>query len=241
MVRNASYPPNHPPAQKKSSIVESFLNYLTNTKPYLLMFHLFWILISSSALSATYIVSFHFTSLLSLYQEAHDITHFNKNLIISATKDIAIIDHLNKLLATSESNRAYMFRYHNGLAAISGVPFFFQTNTHEVIKPGTSRVLAFHQRIPVSVSMHVINDFVSNKCSVISNIDEMPNSQDYWFFQARGARNVIRCPVFSKTEDLLGFVGIDYTDTMPIDKLETRIKMVNDTAVEITAIYAEQK
>lgn len=240
MVRSASHPP-HPSAQKKSSIIESFLNYLTNTKPYLLMFHLFWILISSSALSATYIVSFHFTSLLSLYQEAHDIAHFNRNLIVSATKDIAVIDHLNKLLATAESNRAYMFRYHNGLAAISGVPFFFQTNTHEVIKPGTSRVLAFHQRIPVSVNMHVINDFISNKCSIVSNIDETPNSQDYWLFQARGARNVIRCPVFSKTGDLLGFVGVDYTDAMPKDKLESHMKIVKDAAVEITTIYAEQQ
>lgn len=230
-----------PVNQKKSTIIESFLIYLSNTKPYILIFHLMWILISSSVLSVTYIIAFHFTSIISLYQEAHDVAHFNKNLMLSAEKDKVIEDDLTKLLTDANADRTYVFRYHNGLAAVSGVPFFFQTNTHEVIRPGTSRVLSFHQRIPVSVNMTTTNELIQNKCAVVLGADLNQTNQNYWYYQTRNAKNLIRCPIFVNSGDILGFVGADYTGDIDISKIDAYVASVKDVATKISEIYAPKK
>lgn len=226
---------------KKTSLIETFLTYLTNTRPVMLLWHLIWLTIASCVLSSTYILAFHFTSVISLYEEVHNIKNFQQNLKISAGKDIQLNDILVKLLETSNANRAYIFRYHNGLAAVSGVPFFFQTNTHEVISPGTSRVLPFEQRIPASINIAMNNQFMMNRCAAIAHTDEDKDSQNYWYFQNRGAKSMIRCPIFMPNGDLLGFVGLDFSSAISTDQLHKTQATLKDIATDIAKIYSLKK
>ena len=225
---------------KRAPLIESFLNYLSRTKPILLLVHLIFVSVICAVLSMTYIVSFHFTSILAVYQEAHDVANFSKNLKISARQDQEIKSSLDQLMASTNSNRAYVFRYHNGLAAISGVPFFFATNTHEVISPGTTRVMGFDQRIPASMDIAMNNQFMQDKCAVVSKTDDDYNSQNYWYFQSRGAKSLIRCPIFMPNGDIFGFVGIDWTNSTSQDVINKSAQLVKSTAGHIGDIFVSK-
>ena len=220
------------------AIVDSFFGYLTRTSPLLLFVHLVWMIVASAVLSASYIVAFHFTSVVNIYQEAHNVRNFSTNLQVSARKDGEITQALSTLLETTNANRAYVFRYHNGLAAVSGVPFFFQTMTHERISPGTPRVMQFEQRIPASMNMAVNNRFSQNMCAVVEHADDDRDSQNYWYFQSRGARSLIRCPIFMPNGDLFGFVGIDFIADLNGPPLVTAESRVRETAASMSAIFS---
>lgn len=221
------------------TIAQVAVDYLSNTRPIMLVVHLFYIAAITAVFSTAYVVAFHFTSLISVYEEAHSITSFSMNLKTSVENDNSIYRNLNRLLTDSNGMRAYVYRYHNGLAAISGVPFFFQTMTHEVISPGTSRIMSFEQRIPASIHMAINNQFVNDKCAIIKNTDKDKENQDYYFWMSRNAKHLIRCPIYMSNGDLFGFVGVDYsTDIADTTVAERNIK---DTAREIGKLFASTK
>ena len=225
--------------QKQVTIAQVAVDYLSNTRPIMLVVHLFYIAAITAVFSTASVVAFHFTSLISVYEEAHSITSFSMNLKTSVENDNSIYRNLNRLLTDSNGMRAYVYRYHNGLAAISGVPFFFQTMTHEVISPGTSRIMSFEQRIPASIHMAINNQFVNDKCAIIKNTDKDKENQDYYFWMSRNAKHLIRCPIYMSNGDLFGFVGVDYsTDIADTTVAERNIK---DTAREIGKLFASTK
>lgn len=225
---------------RKKSIAEVFIDYLSRTPPGLLFMHLLWIIVASCALSTSYIMAFHFTSLVNIYNEAHNIRNFSQNLQVGARKDQEIQNVLSGLLEATGSNRAYVYRYHNGLAAVSGVPFFFQTVTHEVISPGATRVMQYEQRIPASINLAINNRFAQNMCARVEHADEDRDSQNYWYFQTRQARALVRCPIFMQNGDLFGFVGIDYTNNVPTEQLITAEERMKAAAVVISSIFSSR-
>lgn len=243
VYRTHAMPPksnNNALNNEKKRLAEVFIGYLTSTPPYLMLFHLFWLVVASAALSGAYVVSFHFTSVLGIYQEAHSIRNFGQNLMVSARQDQEIGNSLQNLLTSTKSNRAYVFRYHNGLAAVNSVPFFFQTMTHEVISPGTPRVMRFEQRVPASMNLAVSNRFVQNRCAMVEHTDEDRDSQNYWYFQIRGAKTLVRCPIFMENGDLFGFVGIDYIDGPEEMSLEAVANRAREAAAEMARIFARR-
>lgn len=225
----------------KKGVAEIIINYLATTSPKYLFIHLVWMIIASCALSSSYIFAFHFTSLLAIYQEAHNIRNFNPNLRASSKQGADINEALRKLLETVGGNRAYVFRYHNGLAAVNGVPFFFQTNTHEVISPGTSRVMLFEQHIPASMNLAINNQFVQNRCVVVPRTDIDRDSQHYWFFQNRAAKSLVRCPIFMGNGDLFGFVGVDFINEVDHQLLQSIEETARSTASSIATIFATKR
>jgi hypothetical protein len=226
-------------AQKQATIAAVLADYLTNTRPVILLVHVLYITVITAIFSIAYVISFHFTTLVSVYEEAHSIQSFSMNLKTSVENDNAIYSNLNRLLADTQSSRVYVYRYHNGLAAISGVPFFFQTMTHETISPGTARIMTFEQRIPASIHMAINNAFVNDKCAVITNTDRDRENQDYYFWMSRNAKNIIRCPIYMGNGDLFGFVGIDFAADMP-DATGAE-KQLKATAADIGKLFASTK
>ena len=225
--------------QKQATLAQVAVDYLSRTRPIMLLVHLIYIAAVTAIFATAYVVAFHFTSLISIYEEAHSITSFSYNLKTSVENDNSIYRNLNRLLTDNNGMRAYVYRYHNGLAAISGVPFFFQTMTHEVISPGTSRIMNFEQRIPASIHMAINNQFVNDKCAVIKNADQDKENQDYYFWISRNAKHLIRCPIYMTNGDLFGFVGVDYsTDIADLSAAERSVK---DTAKEIGKLFATTK
>lgn len=194
----------------KLSMLQILIEYLTKTSPLSLLVHMIYIIFMCTTLSLSYILAFHWTSVIEIYREAHDIKDFSDNFKLSTEADNQINVRLQSLLDENDGMRVYVYRYHNGLAAISGVPFFFQSNTHEVISPGTSRLMPFDQRIPASIHIAMNNEFVKDECVLIKDTTVDKNSQNYYFYTSRNASALARCPIFTPNGDLFGFVGIDW-------------------------------
>lgn len=225
--------------EKKTQLVALFFAYLANTKPLMLLFHLVYVTLVCAVFSAGYVIAFHWTSLIRIYDEAHSIQSFSANLKVSVETDNEIRTALDRLNKQTTGIRAYVYRYHNGLAAISGVPFFFQTMTHEVISPGASRLMPYEQRIPVGISMNINHAFIENHCAIISHADSDPQHQDYYFFQSRGSRSLVRCPIYLSNGDLFGFVGVDFAND--VKDIKEVIRIIEDSTSSIGRLFASMK
>lgn len=214
-------------------------DYLRKTPPWILMVHIVYISMVSLVLSTSYVISFHYESIVKIYEEAHDVAAFSTNLKTSVETQNQISYGLTKAMNDLDGMRAYVYRYHNGLAAISGVPFFFQTNTNEVISPGSSRLMQFEQRIPVGINMAMNMNFVEDKCAIVENADKNKNDQNYYLWTSRGARGVVRCPIYMPNGDLFGFVGVDFLNDIP-DK-DKATDTIHALAVEIGKLFNSTK
>lgn len=222
---------------KAIPVVDSILRYLSRTSPLMLAVHLVYISTASIFISSAYVVSFHWDSLVRIYEEAHSIQSFSANLKTSVENDNRIYTDLGNVLHDTNGMRAYVYRYHNGLAAISGVPFFFQTMTHEVISPGASRIMPFEQRIPASIHMAINQDFIQDKCAIINHADTDLSNQNYYFYQSRNAKALIRCPIYMENGDLFGFVGVDFA--IPLSgNTDDKVKAIHSIADNIGKLFA---
>lgn len=225
---------------KKKSIIEIILDYVSRTSPGLLFLHLIWIIIAVGMLSVSYIVAFHFTSVLSIYREAHDVRNFDNNLRLSVSQDETINSMLTELLNDLLANRAYLARYHNGIASVSGIPFISQSITHEVIRPGTPRLMLLEQRIPASLNIFP-NRFAENICSTLNRTLTARDNQNIWFLQSHNSNAMIRCPIFMPNGDLFGYVGIDYSDNLSIDELNLLSERVKEAAVILPSYFINSR
>ena len=220
----------------KPTMLQLILEYLSKTPPLTLMVHMVYIGMVCMFLSMSYIAAFRWSSIVQLYEDAHDINKFITNLKLSVESDNNINRVIQRALEDNGGMRAYVYRYHNGLAAISGVPFFFQSNTHEVISPGAARLMSFEQRIPASIHVAMNNAFAQDQCMMIGDTTTDINSQNYYFYTSRNAEAVLRCPIYMNNGDLFGFVGIDWAH-----KMEENPKLIDDlhrTAKDLGNIFA---
>ena len=217
------------------TMLQLMIEYLTDTPPWKLLIHLFYMGTICFFLSTSYIFAFHWTSIIQIYEENISHKQFSNNLKLSVTADAKITDELKKIMEDTSSMRAYVYRYHNGLPSISNIPFFFQTNTNEVISPGTIRLIHFEQRIPVGIHIASNVAFIANKCIMIGNTAADKYSQDYYFFQSRNANAVLRCPIYMDNGDLFGFIGLDWNHTMTADpRLEEQLRTL---AIELGKVF----
>jgi hypothetical protein len=213
-----------------ASMLQLFLEYLKNTSVFHLTIHLLYIIMICIFLSLSYIAAFHWSSIVEIYETANSHQHFDENLKLNVVTDNKILSLLQEVMESTGGMRAYVYRYHNGLPAISGIPFFFQTNTHEVIAPGASRILLFEQRIPTSIHTAQNIKFTENKCLFVSNTQQDTINQNYEFFERRGAVAVLRCPIFLTNGDLFGFVGLDWNHVVAEDpKVEEQLSTIAKT------------
>ena len=155
----------------------------------------------------------------------------------AAAVDTAVNEDLNKLLLAAKSHRAYVYRYHNGIPSANNVPFMFHTNTHEVIAPGTNRAIMMNQRIPTSVIWTMNQDFSKGKCVSLSRLDRDSGGTNRWHFDSRNAVAIVRCPFFTDKGDLIGFVGVDFTEDPKEGELARVAPLVQNAANSISHAF----
>lgn len=223
------------------SIIELMLKYFKTVHPLKMLWHLVWITAVLCMMSITYIVTFHFEPVFDLWQRSRSMQYFTHELTTSIHVDTRITEELQRSLSSTLSDRTYVFRYHNGIPAVGGIPFIFHTNTHEVIRPGVNRVISFMQRIPSSINVHMNQEFAKGKCITLMDIDTDTTGNDYWYYQARGARHMIRCPIYARQGDLIGFVGADYVQEAVVPNLAAHETHLKQSAQHIGQILQQRE
>ena len=185
--------------------------------------------------TVTYILTFDFQTIVDIWKKSHH--NFGQELHTSVEVDSAIKPELEKILLETNSNRVYIFRYHNGTPSPNNVPFIFFTNTYEIIQPGTNRLINLSQRLPASLIHDMNVEFTKDKCVSLNNLDKQPNGANYWIYQTRNSASTIRCPFFSKDGDLLGFIGVDYINNVADSVLKTSELLLHNSARTVTQIF----
>jgi hypothetical protein len=207
--------------------MEIITQYLRATSLWRMFLHLVWLLCLLMMLSSSYIITFHFVPVMDLFRKSHSLTQFSAELGMTIALDQQVNTILQTLLTQTNSSRTYLFRYHNGIPSVNGMPFIFHTMTHELIRPGTTRVIVFNQRLPTGILGTSNTQMVSRRCVTLNYLDRSTESINGWHYNMRGAVAVVRCPFFSAQGDLLGFVGVDFNER------------VDDTVVEAAHVSAQ--
>ena len=223
--------------QIQTGIVDTIYKYFRTTSAGKMMFHLLWIFCILLMLSMSYIITFHFQPVIELLNHAHSLDHFRTELSTTIAVDTDTNNELNTLVQATNSQRAYVFRYHNGIPSVNSVPFMFHTNTHEVIRAGANRAIVFSQRLPTSIMYMQNAEFLKRKCVTLRDLDRNPDSNNYWYYQQRNAVAMVRCPFLSPRGDLLGFVGVDYVDRPSAETLRAAESAVSSTSDHIGRIF----
>lgn len=213
------------------TMMDKVLKYLKTTTVWRMFLHLIWLMCLLMILSSSYIITFHFVPVLELFKKSHSLTHFSSELATSINMDQQVNSVLQSVLTQTQASRAYMFRFHNGIPSVNNVPFIFHTMTHELISPGTPRVIVFSQRLPTGILGMANTDMINRRCVILKDLDQITDSMNAWHFNMRGAVAVVRCPYFSSRGDLLGFVGVDFKET-PSEDLITQAHDITKTAAE---------
>lgn len=221
-----------------TTILETLIKYFRSTHPLRMVFHLVWLTTVLCVISLTYIMTFHFQPAIEVWQHSKNMQNFAAELRTSVAVDADATDELSMLLKKTQANRSYVFRFHNGIPASTNVPFIFNTNTHEVISPGTSRVIHISQRLPSSLNFGMNVKFIHNECVTLNHINVDPNHYNYWYYQTRNATAMMRCPFFSHGGDLIGYVGVDYVNDEKQDMyLDAHMDDVKSSADRLGKIF----
>ena len=220
-----------------SDLGKILLTYLRTVHPLRMLWHLFVVFCLLSMLSTSYILVWHFQPVFELWQRSHSMNNFARELQVSVAVDTSANQTLNQVLTNTHANRAYIFRFHNGIPSPNNVPFIFHTNTHEVIKPGTNRIINFGQRLPSSLITSMSQEFLKRKCVSLYNINARTDSATYWFYESRAAIHMTRCAFFSNKGDLLGFIGIDYTEPTATSVVRNNEDVVRQSADQLGKIF----
>ena len=221
-------------------ILELLYKYFRLVPPLKMLWHLVWITLVLCVMSITYIITFHFEPVIALWQQSRSMEHFRTELATTLAVDARINDELTLAVQQTNADRAYVFRYHNGIPSVGGIPFMFHTNTHEVIRPGVTRVISLMQRIPSSINVHMNHEFTNHRCVTLTDIDKDTATSDYWYFQSRGSKQMIRCAIYSNQGDLLGFVGLDYLGSVTRGVMNGYEERLKNTSAAVGVILQQR-
>jgi hypothetical protein len=151
--------------------------------------------------------------------------------------DKSINDVLTITMTQVNADRASLSRFHDSVADVVGKHFVYESRSNEVVQPGVSLVGQLRQNQLLSMINLWAQSFVKNECVFLTNIQ--PTDPFFEFFRQIGTKSVIKCPVFTTQNVLVGYIDIEFTTrTMSVDDLKNLEHQVREAAVQIGAILS---
>lgn len=166
-----------------------------------------------------------------------------KDIIDSINSD------LSALRAEMDGDRAYIFEFHNGSTFASRMPQWRISQTYERVRAGISYEGSNLQNIFASTIWHDFltvlfrtndNDYLpkgitkvdwnrkcKNSCTLprttyLINVSELDISAGPTkaMLESQGVYFMLNAPILSINNDIIGFVGIDYCESMTIEEIK---------------------
>lgn len=192
------------------------------------------VIIVSINISFFYILATNFQYVVETFYTKATITH--EDLIKQLKTTIKINFILENLLRDiPESSRSYIFKYHDGIKGVSSLAFLFQSNTHEVVKPGVSSEISKLQHLPINLSPERLEAFINRKCYYYIVNSSNKNIAFNQLLKQRGIIAITAYPLYNLEDKLIGYVGIDFNDMIPENIKETK-KILREAAVSLAAL-----
>jgi len=169
-----------------------------------------------------------------------DITH--PPIRIEVEKNRGIYNEIVELRAVTEADRAYVFRFHNGMEFLPSHPAWKITCTHEVVKHGVTFESPKLQGLLVSLIPDIISPVLTGQSSapgvvvkdcpdcpfktkcvregkhvVVLNIDGMESGYCRFHLEAQNNKTTIICGI-AQGGSVYGIVGVDFCGIRPTDE-----------------------
>lgn len=161
-----------------------------------------------------------------------------------AEQNREIYTELVGLRAVADADRAYVFRFHNGMEFLPSHPAWKLSCTHEVVKHGVTYESAKLQGVLVSLIPNIVNPVLTgsssmtgitvpecpecpfqqkclreNKRVVVILVDEMENSFCKFHLEGQNVKTVIMCGI-AFGGNVFGLVGVDFCGmALPPDRV----------------------
>lgn len=130
--------------------------------------------------------------------------------------NVLIQQMLNDLMLRYKSDRAYVFRFHNGIMYYDGKHKNHQSLAFEVCSRGTSSEAMELQNLPTSLFPVFLQEVMLGKM-IYSDIEEIKENATKISFREQGIKSVMIAPVF-KDGKFVSYIGLDYVkERSPLD------------------------
>lgn len=171
---------------------------------------------------------------LTIYLFRDNISHLintrllnNDRVVNQLEGNLLVSNSLRELMEETNSDRAYIFRFHNGDSYYNGTHKNKFSCDYEVVKTGIARQAQNLQNIPVTLYPEFIDDVIKNEM-YYKDIDSMDNLVLKSVLKEQGIVAIGVAPYF-RNGNLFAMIGVDYireTDSSKFDK--NRSKTINE-------------
>jgi hypothetical protein len=147
----------------------------------------------------------------------------NKDVIIERLdSDVLIENALYDLMETTNADRAYVFRFHNGVNYYNGEHKSKMSCDFEVTRAGISSEAQRLQDIPVGLYANWIKDVVNYKM-IHPDVNQIEDVRTRLELQRQGINAIGVVPYYRKGK-ILALIGIDYVRPLDSVRLKRYLK-----------------
>lgn len=160
---------------------------------------------------------------------------------IEAEKNRGIYNEIVELRAVTESDRAYVFRFHNGMEFLPSQPAWKLSCTHEVVRHGVTFESPKLQGLLVSLIPDIISPVLTGQSSVpgivvkdcpvcpfktkcikegkhvvVLNVEDMESGYCRFHLESQNNKTSVICGI-AQGGSVFGIVGVDFCGIRPSD------------------------
>jgi len=147
-----------------------------------------------------------------------DLRVIKKDIVISSiNQDVLINKALGSLMKDTNSDRAYIFRFHNGVQYYDGTHKSKMSCDYEVTEKGISKEAQRLQDIPTALYADWIKLVISNDMYV-PNINTIEDERVKQTLDMQGIKGIAVAPYY-RDGNLYALIGVDYVKVVNKDSI----------------------
>lgn len=132
-----------------------------------------------------------------------------KDVVISSLENDLLIERaLKTLLNETNADRAYIFRFHNGVTYYNGTHKSKMSNDYEVVREGITTQAEALQDLPTSLYLSWIKNVI-NLEMFLTDIDGMEDLRVKYMLKQQGIEAIAVAPYY-RDGKLFALIGVDY-------------------------------
>lgn len=148
-----------------------------------------------------------------------DLKISNKDIVIHSLENDLLIDRaLSELLKDTDSDRAYVFRFHNGDTYYNGTHKSKMSNDYEVVRDGVVPQAAKLQNLPTSLFLPFIKETIDGKM-FYTDIEGIKDLRVKYSLRSQGIK-AIACAPYYRNGKLFAIIGVDYIHETPESEIK---------------------
>lgn len=138
-----------------------------------------------------------------------DLKWSETDVVISSLENDLLIERaLKTLLDEASADRAYIFRFHNGVTYYNGTHKSKMSNDYEAVREGVTTQAEFLQDLPTSLYLNWIKGVI-NMEMFVTDINLMEDLRVRYMLQQQGIEAIAVAPYY-RDGKLFALIGVDY-------------------------------